>query len=123
MTSVEESAPVMTTVSKRPNISSQVENANVPGSVSRGGSQQSFLNEGPDLGDDQSPAGDDLRKGAIELRNQRRYGAMDDQPDQPFAEEEEELGEGEFGKSKIGPWQAGWNVTNAIQVFFSFGFF
>lgn len=95
----------------------------VPGNVSRGGSTHSFGTEGPDLGDDHSPAeGGDHQKGGIELKTQRRYGALDDHQDGAnFLESEEDVGEGEFGgKHQIGPWQAGWNVTNAIQVISQF---
>lgn len=114
MTSIDEAAPVMTSAPTRPPMPTLQER--VPGQVSRGGSSHSFGTEGPDLGDDQSPPD----RGGVELK-QRRYGALDDQQEgASFREVHEDVGEGEFGgKAQIGPWQAGWNVTNAIQVFVS----
>lgn len=70
------------------------------------GSIRSGNSEGPDMGDD--PYGYQQQR--------RKPEGFDGIVDEAIPEEDEEAGAEGGGKNKISHWQAGWNVTNAIQV-------
>lgn len=72
------------------------------------GSIRSVASEGPDIGDE-----------PIGYQQRRKPERFDGVADAAVPEEDEEGDAEGGGKTQISHWQAGWNVTNAIQVTFA----